>query len=204
MALVISVISKVNTISRWRIHRTASKRNGFEALVDQSAVPLRWRGKWLPLSGRVTAQRVGVSCWRRRFAGRPEQVSAARRFTQLLLADSAVAVDAAWAIGELATNAIRYSRTGEPGGTFTVEVWRWRGFTQIQVTDAGGDGMPALPVEDPATQISKGGWPPEGQMGLCGIGALAHRFGTYQHTDGSRVVWARFESAPPEVVGSAR
>jgi anti-sigma regulatory factor (Ser/Thr protein kinase) len=131
-------------------------------------------------------------------------VSAARRFTQFLLADSSAAVDAAWATGELATNAIRYSRTGEPGGAFTVEVWRWRGFTQIQVTDAGGDGVPVLSVEDLATQIANGSWPPEGKMGLRGIGALAHRFGTYQHTDGSRVVWARFKSAPPTVVGSAR
>jgi anti-sigma regulatory factor (Ser/Thr protein kinase) len=61
-----------------------------------------------------------------------------------------------WATGELATNAIGHSRSGELGGTFTVEVWRWRGFTQIQVVDAGGDGMPVLSVDDPAAQISCG------------------------------------------------
>lgn len=129
---------------------------------------------------------------------------AARDFTQFLLADSPVAADAAWVTGELTTNAIRHSGTGEPGGIFTVEVWRWRGFAQIQVTDAGGDEMPVLPVEDPATQISRGGPPPQGQLGLCGIGALAHRFGTYRHPDGSRVVWVRLKSGPLAVVGAGR
>lgn len=146
------------------------------------------RVKWLPLSGRVAPWRPRVLCWRRRFAGTPDQVSAARQFTRFLLADSSAAIDAAWVTGELATNAIRHSRSGQQGGVFTVEVMRWRHHLQIQLTDAGGDGAPALPAADPAAAISNGGQPPEGGLGLYGIGALACRFGTHQNLDGSRVL----------------
>ncbi|GAB3971144.1 hypothetical protein GCM10029978_045770 [Actinoallomurus acanthiterrae] len=142
--------------------------------------------------------------WRRRFAGTPEQISEARRFTRFLLADSAGAIDAAWVVGELATNAVRHSRSGLKGGVFTVEVMRWRRFVQVQVTDAGGGREPVLPKLDAATVIARGGQPPEGGLGLCGIRALACRFGTHQHLDGSRAVWARLLVEPPVVIGAGR
>src|SRR5690348_5534316 len=71
--------------------------------------------KWLPLSGRVAARRPRILYWRRRFAGIPDQVSAARQFTRFLLADTSAAFDAAWVTGELATNAIRHSNSGRGG-----------------------------------------------------------------------------------------
>jgi hypothetical protein len=72
---------------------------------SRPAATVIWRNKWFPLSGRVTARRPGVLCWRRTFAGTPEQVSAARQFIRYLLADSSAADDGAWVAGELATNA---------------------------------------------------------------------------------------------------
>lgn len=178
------------------------KARGISGESQPTGVP-GWRRKWRPLSGRIPAERQGMLCWQRRFAGIPEQVGAARRFTQLLLADSAIAVDAAWVTGELASNAIRHARSGKDGGTFTVEVLRWRHHVQIQVIDAGGEGGPVLPGVDPATAISAGD-PPESGLGLFGISALACRFGTYQYLDGSRVVWVRLKADPPRVVGVRR
>ncbi|MEV5704796.1 ATP-binding protein [Actinoallomurus sp. NPDC052274] len=151
----------------------------------------------------MTPRRYGVLCWRRTFTGTPEQVSAARQFTRYLLADSSAADDAAWVVGELATNAVKYSRSGDAGGVFTVEVLRWRHRVQVQLTDAGGDGEPVLPTIDPATAVSRRRKLPEGRLGLYGVGVLACLFGTYQHLDGTRVVWARLET-DPAVVGTGR
>lgn len=53
-----------------------------------------------------------------------------------------------------------------------------------------------LRAQDPAGRVSRGDGLPEGQPGLCGVGALAHRFGTYQHHDGGRVVCARSSPGP--------
>ncbi|MCO5999807.1 ATP-binding protein [Actinoallomurus rhizosphaericola] len=161
-----------------------------------------WRRKWIPLSGRVTPRQPGVLCWRRTFAGIPQQVSAARRFTHSLLADTSAADDAAWVTGELATNAIKYSRSGSEGGVFTVEVLRWRHRVQIQVTDAGGDNEPILPTTAPSALFTERRLLREGRRGLYGIGALAHEFGTYQHTDGSRVIWVRLKTDPAAVIGA--
>ncbi|MCO6000179.1 ATP-binding protein [Actinoallomurus rhizosphaericola] len=152
----------------------------------------------------MTRRRCGVLCWRRTFTGTPEQVSAARRFTRFLLADSSAADDAAWVVGELATNAIKYSRSGAEGGVFTVEVLQWRHRVQIQLIDAGGDGEPILPTIDPATAVPERREPPEGRLGLYGVGALACLLGAHQHPDGTRVVWARLETGPASVTGAGR
>ncbi|WP_345365590.1 ATP-binding protein [Actinoallomurus liliacearum] len=154
------------------------------------------------MSGRVTPRRLGVLCWRRTFAGTPQQVGAARRFTHYLLADASAADDAAWVTGELATNAIKYSRSGREGGVFTVEVLRWRHSVQIQVIDGGGDGEPLLPPTAPAARLSKRRLRLEGRLGLYGVGVLARQFGTYQHLDGSRVVWVRLTTTPALVIGA--
>ena len=68
----------------------------------------------------------------------------------------------------MATNAIKYSRSGAAGGVFTVEVLRWRYRVQIQLIDAGGDGEPILPTTAPAAAASKRRKLPEGRLGLYG------------------------------------
>ncbi|MEV5753547.1 ATP-binding protein [Actinoallomurus sp. NPDC052308] len=151
--------------------------------------------KWRPFGGRVTARRPGMLRWERHFAGTPEQVGAARTFVSELFADAPFAGNAAWITGELATNAIRHSASGRPGGTFTVALCRWPTFGEIHVIDAGGPKEPRLPGRDPVgAAIEEGDDLPESGLGLYGIGALADHYGTYRHRDGSRVVWARLRS----------
>ncbi|MEV5750340.1 ATP-binding protein [Actinoallomurus sp. NPDC052308] len=154
------------------------------------------RAKWLAGSGRFRVRRPGTLYWRRRFPGTTEHISHARGFIRFLLADSAAAFDAAWVVGELATNAVRHSRSGSADGAFTVEVMRWGRFAQIQVTDAGDGRGPVLPRADAETVVARGEPPPESGFGLRGVGALARRFGTYRQPDGSRVGWARLPSDP--------
>lgn len=162
------------------------------------------RDNWHPLTGRVVARRPGMMRWRRRFAGTPCQVGAARDFAGFLFADTRLAADLAWVTGELATNAIRHSRSGDPGGTFTVELFRWRTFGEVHLIDAGGVSEPRLPQADPVhAALSEGRPIPEGGLGLYGIGALACQYGTYRHGDGSRVVWARLRMQPAAKVGAA-
>lgn len=160
--------------------------------------------KWLALRGRVQAVRPGALYWRRQFAGTTEHISQARRFTRFLLADSTAAIDASWVVGELATNAVRHSRSGSEEGLFAVEVMCWDRSVQVQVTDAGGGREPVSPKPDAETVIAGGEPPPESGLGLCGIGALACQFGTYQQTDGSRVVWARLPAEPLPASGSGQ
>ncbi|WP_433182712.1 ATP-binding protein [Actinoallomurus sp. CA-150999] len=158
-----------------------------------------WEEKWRPFGGRVAERRPGMLRWERRFAGTPDQVGAARTFVTQLFADAPIADNAAWVTGELATNAIRHSASGRPEGTFTVALYRWPTFGEIHVIDAGGPKEPRLPERDPvATALAEESDLPEGGLGLYGIGALAGRYGTYRHRDGSRVVWARLRFVPCE------
>ncbi|WP_345361107.1 ATP-binding protein [Actinoallomurus liliacearum] len=154
--------------------------------------------KWRPFGGRVAARRPGMLRWERRFAGTPDQVGAARTLVSELFADAPFAGNAAWITGELATNAIRHSASGRPGGTFTVALCRWPTFGEIHVIDAGGPKEPRLPNRDPVgAAIEEGDDLPESGLGLYGIAALADHYGTYRHRDGTRVVWARLRSVSP-------
>ena len=78
------------------------------------------------------------------FPGRPEQVSAARRFVAGLLAGAPVADDAILCVSELAGNCIRHSASGYPGGTFTVRVELHEGdYVWLEVADQGGPWRPS-------------------------------------------------------------
>jgi hypothetical protein len=87
---------------------------------EAARVPGRWQRTGDPRH-KLRPDALG---WMRRFAGAPEQVGAVRHFVAFLFADGDAADEAAWVAGELATNAIRYSRSGEPGGSFEVQVMR--------------------------------------------------------------------------------
>jgi anti-sigma regulatory factor (Ser/Thr protein kinase) len=161
--------------------------------------------KWHPLTSRTVARRPGTMQWRRRFPGTAEHVSTARHFTDFLFTDTPIAANAAWVTGELATNAIRHSRSGAPGGTFTVELYRWPTFGEIHLIDAGGANEPRLPTIDPVqAALGEGRDIPESGLGLYGIGALVAQYGTYRHGDGTRVVWARLRFEAPVSAGAPR
>ncbi|NKZ08825.1 ATP-binding protein [Actinomadura latina] len=67
----------------------------------------------------ATAQR-----WRRAFPGELVQARAARRFTAMLLDGCPLLDEVLLAVDELVVNALRHTKSGQPGGTFTVEVTR--------------------------------------------------------------------------------
>jgi serine/threonine-protein kinase RsbW len=74
----------------------------------------------------------------RSFSGLPEAVSAARSFAAGFFPVPATAADAALMTSELATNAVLYSASGLPGGTFTVSVSAIGGSLRVDVIDQGG------------------------------------------------------------------
>jgi serine/threonine-protein kinase RsbW len=67
----------------------------------------------------------------------PGSVSAARSWVAGFFPVPATAADAALMTSELVTNAILYSASGLPGGTFTVSVRAGDGPLRVDVTDQG-------------------------------------------------------------------
>jgi serine/threonine-protein kinase RsbW len=73
------------------------------------------------------------------FAGRPDQISAVRAFARQALGGGPATDDAVLICSELATNAVRHSRSGRPGGQFTVRIdTQGEDHTWIEVHDQGG------------------------------------------------------------------
>ncbi|MFF7098153.1 ATP-binding protein [Streptomyces rubradiris] len=118
--------------------------------------------------------------WCRVFPGLPEEVSNARHFVASLLGDRGPVEDAVLVVSELATNALRHTRSGMPGGWFLVVVGLGDDLVRIKVVDQGGDRVPHL---CPATSREEGG------RGLRLIDALAKNRGYTILPDG-RFVWA--------------
>lgn len=75
----------------------------------------------------------------RTFAGRPETARAARVWVVSHLPDSPVADDVALMVSELVTNALRYSRSGLPGGSVIVNLKISAGQLRVDVIDQGPD-----------------------------------------------------------------
>jgi len=74
----------------------------------------------------------------RMFPGRPEQVTAARRWAEALAgAWGAAAADAGLAISELVTNALQHTHSGQPHGTITVAIAGDPDGVTIHVHDLG-------------------------------------------------------------------
>lgn len=117
------------------------------------------------------------------FPGVPRSVAASRRFIAEHLPDLALARIAALCVGELATNAIRHSRSGDPGGTFRVAVETGPEWTRIEVTDQGGGNAPR--VRPPSDDAEDG-------RGLQIVGGLGSGWGAVLDGGGHRV-WVRIE-----------
>ena len=73
----------------------------------------------------------------RTFPGSADQVPQARRYLAALLSGHTSAEDAALCLTELVSNAILHSRSGQPGGTFTVRVAAGSAVC-VEVHDQGG------------------------------------------------------------------
>jgi anti-sigma regulatory factor (Ser/Thr protein kinase) len=84
---------------------------------------------------------VGVvgQVFRASYPGVPEAVGTARHDVADVLAEVPVIDDVVFSLGEVATNAIVHSRSGEPGGSFVVSAGTVPGnLVTIAVTDQGG------------------------------------------------------------------
>ncbi|MFS2295284.1 MAG: ATP-binding protein [Actinomadura sp.] len=103
------------------------------------------------LSAPADAQR-----WRRAFPGDLDQACAARRFTTALLAGCPELDEVLLAVDELVANALRHTKSGQPGGTFTVEIARWDGVVAICVGDEGGPSEPAVTDADDDAESGRG------------------------------------------------
>ena len=130
-----------------------------------------------PAPAPATAQR-----WRRAFPGEPVQARAARRFTATLLDGCPLLDEVLLAVDELVVNALRHTKSGQPGGAFTVEIARSDGTVAVAVTDEGG---PSEPVAADAGDDAESG------RGLRTVSLLAAGWGWFGN-DRSRTVTALF------------
>lgn len=112
------------------------------------------------------------------YPGRPDQIRQVRADLRAVLGNCPVADDAILCASELATNAVLHSRSGLPGGTFTVRAAS-RKFASIciEVEDKGG------PWSSPPTN---------GQLGRHGLDIVRGLASQWAIEGGEtrRIVWA--------------
>ncbi|WP_376770031.1 excalibur calcium-binding domain-containing protein [Actinomadura luteofluorescens] len=121
--------------------------------------------------------------WRCAFPGELVQACAARRFTAILLDGCPLLDEVLLAVDELVVNALRHTRSGQPGGAFTVELTRWGG--AVAVTD---EGAPSEPV------VTDAGDDAESGRGLRTVSLLAAGWGWFGN-DRFRTVAALFATS---------
>jgi anti-sigma regulatory factor (Ser/Thr protein kinase) len=125
---------------------------------------------------------VMVADW---FPGTTEAVGHARRFVAGVLGGDCPGLDdVLLMVSELATNAVRHTASGAPGGWFdlTVSVSAAAGVIRVTVTDCGSASEPCM---------RPGGAHPgelDGGRGLSLVNALADKWG-YTGDQHGRVVW---------------
>ncbi|MCW2902551.1 MAG: putative anti-sigma regulatory factor, serine/threonine protein kinase [Streptosporangiaceae bacterium] len=135
-------------------------------------------GQWLRSSG--------VMVWRRAYPGRMDQAASARKLPAYLLADTGRGEDAEWIAAELVSNALLYTRSGERGGWFGIEVMLGER-AQIAVRDLGGRGVPRVSPEQAGGQLREHG------RGLLGVSRLARAMGFSGSPDLGHTVWAQLD-----------
>lgn len=79
-----------------------------------------------------------ASPWCRTFPATRDQAREARRFIAAILNGHPATDNTVTCVSELAGNAIAHSRSGVPGGTFTVRLRRSGPAIRVEVTDNGG------------------------------------------------------------------
>jgi anti-sigma regulatory factor (Ser/Thr protein kinase) len=120
--------------------------------------------------------------WRRSFPGGPEQARNVRRFVGCLLVGCPYLDDVLLAADELVVNALRHTKSGQDGGSFTVEIVQDGGRVAVSVADQGGPGEPAA-LE--ATELAESG------RGLRTVSLTAASWG-WHGNDAGRTVTAVF------------
>jgi len=116
--------------------------------------------------------------WRRTFPAGLEQARAVRGFVSCLLAGCPYLDDVLLAAGELAVNALRHTKSGQVGGSFTVEVSRRDEGVAVSVADEGGPGEPA---------VTEAGELDESGRGLRTVSLTASSWGWHGNHEGRTV-----------------
>lgn len=138
-------------------------------------------------SARQAGARRGGQCWRS-FPGRADQAAVVRAFLIGELSGCPVAEDVVLMADELACNAIRHSRSREPGGLFVVRLWTCPGQSvRVEVADGGGRWASPVNQGDP-DDAGEAEWYRYGGRGLRIVAALAAAWGVRGDERG-RTVW---------------
>jgi serine/threonine-protein kinase RsbW len=122
--------------------------------------------------------------WSRVFPGQPSLVSQARSWISGLLPASPPLDDLLLLADELAANAVTHTRSGQPGGQFTVEVIWSPQSARVVVGDQGSDEVP-VPVASLGDQVPN----LESGRGLFLVEALSAAWGIAGDAD-ARWLWA--------------
>ncbi|MBB6173183.1 anti-sigma regulatory factor (Ser/Thr protein kinase) [Nocardiopsis mwathae] len=140
------------------------------------------------------------------FPGEEGQVREARAFVEAALglcfpAGTELLDSALIAAGELAANAVRHTRSGEPGGRFGIEIYRRPGAVTIEVRDQG----PRRNGPESEPHVRRQPLDVEHGRGLALVEALTDEWSTRRLTDG-RVVSCTLRDERPghELVRSGR
>jgi serine/threonine-protein kinase RsbW len=121
---------------------------------------------------------------RRRFAGRADQIAAARRFVAGILGkEPELGETARLLVSEAATNAVLHSASGEAGGSFEVHCRLARERLRVEVHDAGAPQSPRRRVHQLDAITGRG---------LELVNALSARWGWTGGAAG-RVLWFELE-----------
>src|SRR5690606_30657197 len=110
-------------------------------------------------------------------------VTAARVFAAALFDGSGREEDVAGVVAELASNAVRHSRSGAARGWFGLEV-TLAGVSYVGVTDLGGGCIPTIRSENPDCEPRVGG------RGLLMVSRLAVATGIHGSPTIGHTVWA--------------
>lgn len=134
-----------------------------------------------PASGDCFAQRLTLP-------GRADQVPRARAFIARTLAARGLGEETASLLGsELVTNSVQHSDSRLPGGTVTVAVTVTPADILVEVTDAGGPGIPVLRNgADPCAENGRG---------MLLVAMLSARWG-YQRAGAGLTTWFKIAAEP--------
>jgi len=110
----------------------------------------------------------------------PERLADVRQYIRRILGDVDGVDDVVLVASELATNAIRHSDSGKPGGSFTLQVAEFTDAWHVRIDDQGGRGSPASGQPKETDEVGRG---------LPVIASLARAWGMFGDNAG-RTVWA--------------
>jgi anti-sigma regulatory factor (Ser/Thr protein kinase) len=126
------------------------------------------------------------------FPGTPPIISAVRKVVAYLMVGFPRAEDAVLIACEFATNAIRHSPSGQPGGHFTLRIWIKPGWVKLEVADLGTGNWVVRP-EGPADFAHETG------RGLVVVAALADIWGHSGGRAWAEISWPPSRSARPRL-----